>query len=196
MKRGSIRLRQIKKLHYFSSSSSNNNNNKTMLIVMLLIAISSDLSALADDHHGELKGGGRGLKEAVENTTGTTAFTFDCSPSGPCIPCVYHEKKLESYRCSETGYRIPMKCVKTTVSPLDTQNNNHDHQGRPSLLEDSSSTVEVGSEVYITYRSCIPAVNQERLSLLGFEAIMLLLLASSSFVIFRRKRTLIMPPRF
>lgn len=37
-----------------------------------------------------------------------------------------------------------------------------------SLLDDSSS-VESGNQAYITYRSCIPAVNEERFSVLGFE---------------------------
>lgn len=37
-----------------------------------------------------------------------------------------------------------------------------------SLLDDSSSS-EGGNQVYITYRSCVPAVNEERLSVLGFE---------------------------
>lgn len=37
-----------------------------------------------------------------------------------------------------------------------------------SLLDDSSMS-EGGSEAYITYRSCIPAVNEEKISVLGFE---------------------------
>lgn len=37
-----------------------------------------------------------------------------------------------------------------------------------SLLEDSS-TSRGGSQAYITYRSCIPAVNEEKLSVIGFE---------------------------
>ncbi|KAK9046615.1 hypothetical protein V6N11_052500 [Hibiscus sabdariffa] len=42
-----------------------------------------------------------------------TNHTFDCSPSGPCVPCLYSEKSDKKYRCSETGYRIPFKCVET-----------------------------------------------------------------------------------
>lgn len=133
--------------------------------------------------------------------------TFDCSPSGPCLPCQYSEKKDENFRCSETGYRIPMKCVKTsTATAADEETENSKHEGRADLqntdaqvkernLEDSSSsTIEVGSEIYITYRSCITPVNQEKLSVLGFEALMLLLLVGSSYVIFRRKGTLFMMP--
>lgn len=37
-----------------------------------------------------------------------------------------------------------------------------------SLL-DASSTSEGGSDAYITYRSCIPAINEEKISVLGFE---------------------------
>lgn len=37
-----------------------------------------------------------------------------------------------------------------------------------SLLEDSS-TIEDGTRAYITYRSCIAPVNEEKLSVLGFE---------------------------
>ncbi|KAJ0763240.1 hypothetical protein HanPI659440_Chr08g0278451 [Helianthus annuus] len=125
----------------------------------------------------------RGLKSFKEKATGTNT-TFDCSPSGPCVPCLYHEKKDVSYRCSETGYRIPMRCVKIAVVD--------EEKGSRNLLEDSS-TIQVGPEMYVTYRSCIPAVNEEKLSLIGFEAIMLLLLISSSFVIFRRKGSLVMP---
>ncbi|KAJ0544779.1 hypothetical protein HanIR_Chr08g0342281 [Helianthus annuus] len=131
----------------------------------------------------ELRRRRRGLKSFKEKATGTNT-TFDCSPSGPCVPCLYHEKKDVSYRCSETGYRIPMRCVKIAVVD--------EEKGSRNLLEDSS-TIQVGPEMYVTYRSCIPAVNEEKLSIIGFEAIMLLLLISSSFVIFRRKGSLVMP---
>lgn len=36
-------------------------------------------------------------------------------------------------------------------------------------LLDDSSTLDDSSQAYITYRSCIPAVNEEKLSVLGFE---------------------------
>ncbi|KAI7747964.1 hypothetical protein M8C21_027888 [Ambrosia artemisiifolia] len=132
-------------------------------IIVVHSSSSSDLQ--------ELIGGVRGLKSFKEKGSN---ITFDCSPSGPCVPCLYHEKKDVSYRCSETGYRIPMKCVKTVDDESNKDRN---------LLE----------EMYVTYRSCIPAVNQEKLSLLAFEGIMLLLLITSSFVIFRRKGNFVMP---
>ncbi|KAJ0720784.1 hypothetical protein HanOQP8_Chr08g0267941 [Helianthus annuus] len=118
---------------------------------------SSDLEELRRREEGVRRS--RGLKSFKEKATGTNT-TFDCSPSGPCVPCLYHEKKDVSYRCSETGYRIPMRCVKIAVVD--------EEKGSRNLLEDSS-TIQVGPEMYVTYRSCIPAVNEEKLSLIGFE---------------------------
>ncbi|KAI3730947.1 hypothetical protein L1987_62128 [Smallanthus sonchifolius] len=149
---------------------------------------SSDLSVPHEPQAGRGLGL-RGLKSFKEKATGTN-ITFDCSPSGPCVPCLYSEKKDETYRCSETGYRIPMRCVKIET-PVDEENETKKQKDR-NLLEDSSN-IEVGPEIYVTYRSCIPAVNEEKLSVLGFEALMLLLLISSSFVIFRHKGSLAMP---
>lgn len=36
-------------------------------------------------------------------------------------------------------------------------------------LRDASVSATDGSQAYITYRSCIPSVNEEKLSVLGFE---------------------------
>ncbi|KAF7123737.1 hypothetical protein RHSIM_Rhsim12G0053000 [Rhododendron simsii] len=130
--------------------------------------------------------------------------TFDCSPSGPCVACLYFEKvclfsfflfsflgfpnrlKDEKYRCSETGYRIPLKCEETGASSNEA-NSETAQKGR--LLSDVSTSV-TGSQAYITYRSCIPAVNEEKLSVLGFEGIMLgMLFISSSVIYIKRKRS-------
>ncbi|KAL9249126.1 hypothetical protein AKJ16_DCAP01830 [Drosera capensis] len=127
--------------------------------------------------------------------------TFECSPSGPCVPCQYSEKVLrkweesrgelniwrkdDNFRCSETGYHIPLKCTKVTEKTKTADPKNR------SILEGSSdqtnmqdaetivmvkkhrSLLENGSkdeaDEYISYRSCIPAVDEERLSVLGFE---------------------------
>lgn len=88
-----------------------------------------------------------------------------------------------------------MKCAKVGTS-IDEANENKRQKGRANLenandklklhelmhnAEDStasisqrnllkdSSTMELGKVVYVTYRSCIPAVNEEKLSILGFE---------------------------
>ncbi|KAE8701487.1 putative inactive receptor kinase [Hibiscus syriacus] len=133
--------------------------------------------------------------------------TFDCSPSGPCVPCVYSEKSDKKYRCSETGYRIPFKCVELDdgakaenkqktekdKSDLEIPVINEKSRKLRSLLDDSSVS-ESRVQAYITYRSCIPAVNEEKLSVLGFEGIIFgLLLVSGSVVFLRRKRAITMP---
>lgn len=97
----------------------------------------------------------------------------------------------EKYRCSETGYRIPLKCVEikdstkngnenksqNSRSSIELSNENANAQesshgtvsNKPRGLLDDSSTLEDGSQVYITYRSCITPVNEEKLSVVGFE---------------------------
>lgn len=50
----------------------------------------------------------------------------------------------------------------------------HDADGNVTSVKhrsvlDDSSTSEGKSQAYITYRSCIPAVNEEKLSVIGFE---------------------------
>lgn len=134
--------------------------------------------------------------------------TFDCSPSGPCVPCLYSEKGDKKYRCSETGYRIPFKCVETyddgskaenkeksekSRSNLEISVRNESSRKHRSLLDDSSASGG-GVRAYTTYRSCITAVNEEKLSVLGFEGIIFgLLLISGSVVLLRRKPTITMP---
>ncbi|KAI3733579.1 hypothetical protein L6452_13023 [Arctium lappa] len=189
----------------------------SIIFNFFVVYASSDLS-IPQELEGGRGVGLRSLKSFKEKKTGTN-MTFDCSPSGPCVPCQYSEKKDDTYRCSETGYRIPMKCTNIETQ-ADEENDKKKQKGRNTLentndklklhvlvhdaedtttlirqryLLEESSNREDGSGVYITYRSCIPAINEEKLSVLGFEAIILLLLASSLFVIFRRKGTLVMP---
>ncbi|CAM8876670.1 unnamed protein product [Rhodiola kirilowii] len=80
----------------------------------------------------------------------------------------------------ETGYRIPLKCalVKAKTKELNAKN-----------PQNNQSTTE-NNETYITYRSCIPAVSEDKLSVLGFEGIILGMLAiSGSFLYYRKKQT-------
>ncbi|KAK1306881.1 hypothetical protein QJS10_CPA10g01682 [Acorus calamus] len=165
-------------------------------------------------------GGGRSLLSFTE-TKGNTSF--QCSPSGPCIRCLYPEKNDAKYRCSETGYRIPLKCVEDKDGVKEDKSNNL-RRGLSSLNGDTkynpyfipklnavlrssiqavtlsnrktwrklldASTSEGGKQNYITYRSCVPVENEEKLSLFGFEGLMIcLLLLSGSVVYIRRKRT-------
>lgn len=104
-------------------------------------------------------------------------------------------QKDEKYRCSETGYRIPFKCVEIKASSQEVNNNNEkknrsaledtDTAARPHVMKhneqaltssarqrsllDDSSTSKSGMHTYITYRSCVLSVNEENLSVLGFE---------------------------
>lgn len=113
----------------------------------------------------------------------------------------------EKYRCSETGYRIPFKCLEIKDSTKDAKKTKS-QKGRLSLeisdgiaeshkvshvageinpsqshrrLVDDSSSSDNSSQAYITYRSCITPVNEEKLSVLNFEVILQLLVYSYSY---------------
>ncbi|KAK7252325.1 hypothetical protein RIF29_36183 [Crotalaria pallida] len=158
--------------------------------------------------------GRRVLMSFKENPSGSNV-TFECAPSGPCVPCLYSEKGDEKYRCSETGYRIPFKCVETKDSTMDTKKTSSQKgrssleisdsiaephkvahvagefttsQSQRSLLVDSLAS-DSKSQAYITYRSCIPPDTEEKLSVLGFEGVVIfLLLISGSVIYFRKKK--------
>ncbi|XP_050374988.1 uncharacterized protein LOC126792607 [Argentina anserina] len=156
--------------------------------------------------------GSRELLGLKETPHGTNA-TYECSPDGPCVACQYSEKSNEKYRCSETGYRIPLKCVeinqglkdvkakkdpKKIRSTLEISHNISTYYNAEELrtllnhrsLLDASSTEENNQQGYITYRSCIPPVNEDKLSVLGFEVIVLcLLVISGSFVYYKKRQT-------
>ncbi|KAK7307165.1 hypothetical protein VNO77_39988 [Canavalia gladiata] len=165
-----------------------------------------------ETHHGN--GFGRRVLMSFKEKPSGSNVTFECAPSGPCVPCLYSEKGDEKYRCSETGYRIPFKCVemkgstkntkKTTSqksrSSLETSDSNakshkvsHDageftsSQSHRTLLDDSSSS-DNSSQAYITYRSCIPPVSEEKLSVLHFEGLVIFLLLISGSIIYLRKK--------
>ncbi|XP_078448551.1 structural polyprotein [Wolffia australiana] len=133
--------------------------------------------------------------------------SFRCTPSGPCLPCEYSEKKDPNYRCSETGYRVPLKCLqikdeaknrtgkRSGRSLNEQQSGDKENAGRwwwhlrwRRRLLDVSDTQDKKVS-YTTYRSCLTPQPEEKLSLLGFEIIMVsLLLASSFFIYVRQKR--------
>ncbi|XP_059316652.1 uncharacterized protein LOC132067439 [Lycium ferocissimum] len=163
--------------------------------------------------------GRRHLMSFKEMPIGTN-ITYDCSPSGPCVPCTYSEKKDEKYRCSETGYRIPFKCIEIKASSKEVKSSKgnknrsaleetyaavrphvmkHNEQDltasvRQRNLRDDSSTSKSGTHTYITYRSCVLSVNEEKLSVLGFEVIMLgLLIVSGSTIFFKKRRAASVP---
>ncbi|XWS22525.1 hypothetical protein CRYUN_Cryun29cG0043900 [Craigia yunnanensis] len=184
-----------------------NSSSVVMLLFsfpFLLLFLASASASSIDYPHERI--GQRVLMSFKEISKGSNR-TFDCSPSGPCVPCLYSEKSDEKYRCSETAYRIPFKCVETdngskaenkqksekSRSNLEISVSNENSRKYRSLLDDSS-TSEGGVRAYITYRSCIQAVNEEKLSVLAFEGFTFgLLLISASIVFLRRKRTITMP---
>lgn len=185
--------------------------NSIIIILISLLSISPQLEKVIGRNTQEGTVIGRKILVSFKETPKGLNVTFDCSPSGPCIPCLYSEKNDDKYRCSETGYRIPLRCAESKAvskekdtkkkqgrSTLDTLPENVEaamHDGEELSSSDkqrsllgNSSTKKGGSDSYITYRSCIPATNEEKISLLGFEGIMLcLLFLSGSFVYFKRK---------
>ncbi|TKY69766.1 hypothetical protein E2542_SST06048 [Spatholobus suberectus] len=158
--------------------------------------------------------GRRVLLSFKEKPSGSN-ITFECAPSGPCLPCLYSEKGDDKYRCSETGYRIPFKCVEIKDSMEDAKKTKS-KEGRSSLeisdgiaksdevshvageftpsishrrLVDDSTSSDNRSQAYITYRSCITPVSEEKLSVLNFEGVVIfLLLISGSFIYLRKKK--------
>ncbi|KAJ7953711.1 Mediator of DNA damage checkpoint protein 1 [Quillaja saponaria] len=190
---------------------------QVFLLLQFSIAIVLFSEASIEALGQETSGGGRRALLSFKETPAGSNVTFECSPSGPCVSCLYSEKSDEKYRCSETGYRIPLKCVeikdnskdtkgktsKEARSTLEVSDGNakvddvfHNAEGFTSYVKhrsllDDSSTSENGLQAYITYRSCIPPVNEEKVSVVGFEGIMLgLLFLSGPVVYFRRKRTI------
>ncbi|KAL2543095.1 hypothetical protein Adt_04073 [Abeliophyllum distichum] len=154
--------------------------NLSPLVLFFFVFVSA-FSIFSVAHNSEIRVIKRRTLMGFKETPNGGNLTFDCSPSGPCIPCSRSEKNDEKYRCSETGYRIRLKC-----QPIGSSSKKEKSQklekGRSALeaeqitistrqrsLLDDSSKSKGGSNFYITYRSCIPAVNEEKLSVLGFE---------------------------
>ncbi|KAG2321565.1 hypothetical protein Bca52824_014778 [Brassica carinata] len=131
-----------------------------------------------------------------------------------CSVMVSDLYEKEKYRCSETGYRIPFKCREVRgveashkkdaeETPQNAQSNNVNDDGDEEVVDASSvkqrnlrddstpASKAKKSQSYKTYRSCVPSADEERVSVLGFEAVMLgLLLVSGSAVYYRKKQTL------
>ncbi|KAJ6988961.1 hypothetical protein NC653_021761 [Populus alba x Populus x berolinensis] len=166
---------------------------KSAWILVVAAVIFALLSSIhATELNWSRNGGGVGRRTLLsfKETPHGSNFTFDCSPSGPCVPCAYSEKSDENYRCSETGYRIPFKCIEIKHGTEKENGKQHSQNGRSAveisdnvnphvslqdaasnegrILLDGSSSAKDGVQTYITYRSCISA-NAEKLSVLGFE---------------------------
>ncbi|CAJ1931621.1 unnamed protein product [Sphenostylis stenocarpa] len=195
-------------------------NSQLFLPLFCLFFVVSPFRALGQqkDWNSEVTQHGNGVGRRVllsfkEKPPGTNV-TFECAPSGPCVPCLYSEKGDEKYRCSETGYRIPFKCVEIKDSTKDAKKTKS-RKGRSSLevfdgtaesqhvshvaeefthsqserrLAEDSSSSDNSSQAYITYRSCITPVNEEKLSVLNFEGVAIFLLLISGSIIYLRKK--------
>lgn len=97
----------------------------------------------------------------------------------------------EKYHCSETGYRVPLKCVEINnetkekpgkrsrrslsfLSYGDKSSSLQRFHPSPRRLKwrrlFDTSSVSLDKQVsYMVYRSCLPAEAEEKLSVLGFE---------------------------
>eukprot|EP00250_Pteridium_aquilinum_P014283 c21890_g1_i1 orf=494-1093(-) len=144
-------------------------------------------------------------------TRGNT--TFGCSSSGPCTPCSYSEKSDdETYHCSTTGYRQSYRCAelgsdgsnghsagdKASSRGLSSEEISKRglHESKEALsgwvgrkaFESEDTTMHDARQVLHIYSSCIPTNSDDKLSVLGFEGIVLGLLALSAPLIYHRKR--------
>ncbi|XP_061360816.1 uncharacterized protein LOC133304769 isoform X2 [Gastrolobium bilobum] len=188
------------------------------LLLFLSISLFQEAPFRALGHQPEETQHGNGFGRRVllsfkEKPSGSN-LTFDCAPSGPCVPCLYSEKGDGKYRCSETGYRIPFKCIEIKDSMKDAKKTNSQKprssleisgsnadshkvshvageftttKSHRSLLDDSLPS-ENRSQAYITYRSCIPSVTEEKLSVLSFEGVVIFLLLVSGSIIYMKKK--------
>nr|ABK95742.1 unknown [Populus trichocarpa] len=62
--------------------------------ILAVWALLSSIHALDIDHTTENGGLGRRVLLSFKETPHGTNLTFDCSPSGPCVPCAYSEKGI------------------------------------------------------------------------------------------------------
>ncbi|VVA94702.1 unnamed protein product [Arabis nemorensis] len=169
-------------------------------------SVSSSFLAKAHEQNGDEEKSssvGRRFLLGFKETQKGSNITFACSPSGPCVSCNSSEKRKEKYRCSETGYRIPFKCKEVKGEEGSHKKDREEKQNgqanddeevvestKPRNLLDDSPASKVKSQSYKTYRSCVPSGDEEKISVLGFEAFMLgLLLISGSAIYFRKKQT-------
>ncbi|KAG6548780.1 hypothetical protein Mapa_009541 [Marchantia paleacea] len=132
--------------------------------------------------------------------------TWLCTPSGPCVGCSQSEKQDPNFKCKPTGYHVPQKCVEDMEEAKNAkklavgsqQRKEKDAAAAAKTDEDSyedggrrraEGLAEEGKQIYVLYKSCLPTEVREKLSVLGFEGVVLGLLAiSAPFVYFRKKK--------
>ncbi|KAH7439065.1 hypothetical protein KP509_04G043600 [Ceratopteris richardii] len=137
-------------------------------------------------------------RSAYDRTEIRGNSTFGCHFSGLCTPCSYSEKNDEErYHCSITGYRQSYRCTELgqadKSSKVDTNRGLQDLKSWEGLVgrkvvEGEDADMNDEEKVIIVYSSCVPSSKEEKLSVLGFEGIVLGLLALSAPVVYHRKR--------
>ncbi|KAG6382221.1 hypothetical protein SASPL_158145 [Salvia splendens] len=134
---------------------------------------------------------GRTLMGIKETPNGGNV-TFDCSPSGPCIPCLRSEND-EKYHCGETGYRIRLKCVPSGIGSKDSKGTKQ-HKERSTLefmelgVNQHDGDMSISSTRQRDYTVIPPTLDHALMSLTGAALMLALLVSSGSFIYFRRKR--------
>ncbi|KAL3693067.1 hypothetical protein R1sor_006718 [Riccia sorocarpa] len=142
--------------------------------------------------------------------------TWLCMPSGPCVSCTPSEKQDSNFKCKPTGYHLPQKCVEDNEDARSAEKLGDSSQQRKDITERGEETYEEersgrrlrrmlnhddsrrkalaeeeGVQVYVLYKSCLPPEVREKLSVLGFEGVVLGLLAISGPFVYFRKRKII-----
>nr|GMD18234.1 structural polyprotein [Ipomoea batatas] len=147
--------------------------SSAILLFFIVISVFSSSSLV------ESSGDVRRMMMSFKETPNGGNVTFDCSPSGPCVPCAYSEKSDEKYRCSETGYRIPFKCEEIKDSSKEAEN---------KKMKKTRSTLEVHSYP-IRQRSLL----EDSLQIVSQGIMMGLLMISGSAIYVKRKRANAVP---
>lgn len=147
------------------------------------------------------------LRLRSQETDGNT--TLWCT-SGPCVACTRSEKADSKFKCSPTGYHKAQQCaedrdaVDMSKKPKDEENTglgtdpiqakdqepaNEAVDGRDDTLKGRGLVGETESQTTIVYKTCIPQEVKEKLSVFGFEGVVLVsLLLSAPAVHYRKKR--------
>eukprot|EP00850_Spirogloea_muscicola_P021260 SM000242S08496 [mRNA] locus=s242:187539:189136:- [translate_table: standard] len=152
------------------------------------------------------------LCSASEGSTDGGATATRCAPTGPCVHCDEAEKASEA-ACALTGYHQPVSCLKyanqTSTDPERGLGNDKRKLAEEEQLASSSSWIvfrrtasalakdvrrlradESVSQTYETYRNCLPS--ETGLSVLSFEALVLLTLGICGPLVYHRRRRTMM----
>lgn len=172
--------------------------------VWLLLALCCATAPAAAEERGESRGST--YTQTHRNST------YECAPSGPCLICSSAERQSgDMFQCSDTNYHQAYKCTEIFASKVgsrkdasiqdrQTAEGERSRKHGPSderlaqpdhrLNTESASTYPAAADVYYIYNTCLPAAQEESLSVLGFEMIMLAVLVVCGPVVHYRKKKL------